>query len=60
MYVVQTIDGGVSVCVLVVVVVVAFSSCARLWGECSTLVEISSRKLNPLFSPGSVHNGSAS
>ena len=52
-------------------VVVAFSSRARIWGECSTIhprlrfffffwVEISSRKLIPQFRPGSVHSGSAS
>ena len=54
---------------LVVVVVVAFSSRARILGECSTshsppalfffYVEISSRTLIPLFRPGSVHSGSA-
>ena len=53
------------------VVVVSFSSLARIWGECSTshsppalfiffLVEIGSRKLSSLFRPGSVHSGSAS
>ena len=53
------------------VVVVAFSSLPRILGECSTIhspfafflsfqVEISSRALNPLFRPRSVHNGSAS
>ena len=55
--------------------VVAFFSPGRIWGECSTthfplalfvvvfclfLVEISSRTLNPLFKPESVHSGSAS
>ena len=55
------------------VVVVAFPSRARSLGECLTIhslpalffflffkVEISSRKLIPLFRPGSVHSGSAS
>ena len=48
-----------------------FSSLARISGECSTIhsplslffffeVEISSRTLIPLFMPGSVHSGSAS
>ena len=57
--------------VVVVAVVVTFFSCARILGECSTinsppalffffLVEISSRRLIPLFRPGSAHNGSAS
>ena len=55
-------------------VVVAFSSLARILGECSTFflrlgffllffffkVEISSHTLIPLFRPGSVHSGSAS
>ena len=57
-------------------VVVAFSSLARILGECSTIhpltvlflgffflvfeVEISSLTLFPLFKPGSVHTGSAS
>ena len=51
-----------------VVVVVAFSSRARILGECSTihsppaflffLVEIISRVLIPLFTPGSVHSDS--
>ena len=54
---------------MVVVVVVAFSSRARILGEYSTnyspstlffKVEISSRTLIPLFRPGSVHGGSAS
>ena len=61
--------------VVVVVVGVAFSSRARIWGECSTihsppallffffffspLVEISSRTLIPLFRPGSVYNCAA-
>ena len=61
--------------------VVAFSSLAMIWGECSIIrspsallllllllllfffffkVKISSRKLIPLFRPGSVHSGSAS
>ena len=53
-----------------VVVVVAFSSRARILGECSTFhsppalfffnfffMEISSRALIPLFRPGSVHSG---
>ena len=61
------------VVVVVVVVVVAFSSRARIFGECSTIdfpacafffflfqVEISLRTLIPLFTPASVHNGSAS
>ena len=56
---------------------VAFSSLARIWGECSTIhslpalffpfffsfffkVEISSRTLIPLCTPGSVHSGPAS
>ena len=48
---------------------VAFSSCARILGECSTIhpclhfffkVEISLCKLIPLFRPGWVHRGSAS
>ena len=55
-----------------VVVVVAFSSLARIWGECSTIhspsaffffffkVEISWRTLISLFGPGSVHSGSVS
>ena len=48
--------------------VVAFSSCARILGQCSTIqslhalfffkVEISSHKLIPLFRPGSVNSGS--
>ena len=58
------------------VVVVAFSSLARILGECSTIyspsalfflfvclfvrVEISSRTWIPLFMPGSVHSGSVS
>ena len=53
------------------VVVVAFSWLARIWGDCSTIhsppafffffkVEISSRTLIPLFRPRSVHGGSAS
>ena len=62
--------------IVMVVVVVAFSSCARILGECLTIhylpallflffvlvfiVEISSRTLIPLFRPGSVHSGSAS
>ena len=57
--------------VVVVVVVMAFSSLARILGECSTihslpalffffLVEISSRILIPLFMPESVQSGSAS
>ena len=50
-------------------VVMAFSSRARIFGECSTIhslpalffkVEISWRTLNPLFRPGSVHSGLAS
>ena len=52
--------------------VLAFSSLARMLGECSTIhpppvfflflceVVISSRTLIPLFRPGSVHSGSAS
>ena len=53
--------------------VVAFSSHAMIWGECSTIhsppalffffffkVEISSRTLISLFRPGSVHGGSES
>ena len=61
-------------CFLLRLVVVAFSSSARIWGECSTIhslpalfvlfcfveVEISSRTLIPLFRPGSVHSGLAS
>ena len=56
-----------------VVVMVAFSSHARILGECLTIhslpvlyynfffkVEISLRKLVPLFTPGLVHSGSAS
>ena len=55
-----------------VVVVVAFSSLARIWGECLInhslpvlfffffKVEISSCTLIPLFRPGSIHSGSAS
>ena len=52
-----------------VVVIAAFSSLARSLGECSTIhllacafffVEISSRRLIPLFTSGSVHSGSAS
>ena len=51
---------------------VASSSLAKILGECSTIhsppalfffffrVEISSRTLIPLFSPGSVHRGSVS
>ena len=52
--------------------VVAFSSLARFWGECSTIhsppaffflfffyVEIILSTLIPLFTPGSVHSGSA-
>ena len=52
------------------VVVAAFSSHARVSGECSTihsppalfffLKEISSRTLFPLFRPGLVHSGSGS
>ena len=52
------------------VVVVTFSSLARIWGVCSTMhsppelfffeVEISSRTLITLFMPGSIHNGSES
>ena len=51
------------------VVVVAFSLCARILGECSTIysppalffkVEISLHKLIPLFRLGSVHSGSTS
>ena len=53
-----------------VVVVVAFSSLAKILGECSTTespsalffffeVEISSRTLVILFMPGSVHSGLA-
>ena len=51
------------------VVVRAFSSHAKILGECSTIhslpglffkVEISSRKLIPLFRSGSVHSGSVS
>ena len=51
------------------VVVMAFSSLARMLGECSTIhsmsallkkVEISWRTPIPLFTPGSVHSGSAS
>ena len=48
---------------------VAFSSLARIWGECLTIhslpalwkkkeVEISSQTLNPLFMPGLIHSGS--
>ena len=51
--------------------VVAFSSLARIWGECSTISfqplrfkkkkkEIRSHTVTPLFRPGSVHRGSAS
>ena len=52
---------------------VAFTSFARIWGECLTIhtqpvlffflfseVKISSHKLIPLFMPGLVHSGSAS
>ena len=58
--------------VMMVVVVLAFSSLARILGECSTIqsppaffkfffkVEISSHTLSPLFRPESVHSGSAS
>ena len=61
----------VVVVVVVVVVVAAFSSLARILGECSTIrtmpafswwlfeVEISSLTLIPLCRPGSVHSGSA-
>ena len=58
------------------VVVVTFSSLARIWEVCSTMhsppelffffffsffeVEISSRTLITLFMPGSIHNGSES
>ena len=62
------------VVMVVVVVLVAFSSLARIWGDCSTLhsppvllvvdvageVGISSRALFQLIMPGSVHTGSAS
>ena len=57
----------------VVIVAVAFSSIARILGECSTIhslpelfsfffleVKIGSRTLIPLFMLGSVHSGSAS
>ena len=59
----------------VAVVVVAFSSLERIFGECSIIhslpalfeskkkkskMEISSRTLIPLFMPESVHGGSAS
>ena len=58
------------VVVVAVAVVAAFSSLARILGECSTShsppalfvlffeVEISSRILIPLYKPGSVHSGS--
>ena len=58
---------------LVVVVAMAFSLHAKIWGECLTFiprlrfwvvvffkVEISSHTLIPLFRPGSAHSGSAS
>ena len=59
---------------LKLLVVVAFSSLARILGECSTIhsqpalfssssffkVEVSSRTLIPLFRPRSVHSGSGS
>ena len=56
-------------CHVVILMVVAFSSLARILGECSTThlppalffeVEISSHTLISLFRPGSVHSGSAS
>ena len=61
----------VVVVVVMVVVVVAFSSLARILGECSTIhsplalfffsffkLDFSSCTLIPLFMPGSVHSGS--
>ena len=55
---------------MVVVEVGAFSSRAKIWGECSTIhsppalfflkMEIRSRNITPLVRPGSVHSGSAS
>ena len=55
---------------MVMEVVVAFSSLARILGKCLTIpclrfffffkVAVSSRRLIPFFMPGSVHSGSAS
>ena len=58
---------------LLLLVVVAFSSLERIWGECSTVhfppalffffffnVEINLRTLIPILRPESVHSGSAS
>ena len=54
-----------NICFDDVIVVVAFSSLAKILGEGSTIhspsaLFLSSRTLIPLFRPGSVHSGSRS